>query len=119
MKLSRYVYCTKVGKDGCVNTEGAEHADAGWHHWCPACKSLHAIAVEHPFENGARWTFNGDQEKPTFKPSVKVNWPTVGGAKQRICHYVLTDGIINYCGDCTHELRDQKIPLPDIPHKEI
>lgn len=109
MKLQRYVYCVKPGSNGCVNDEDAISADAGWMHWCPGCKTIHSIAVEKAFENGAQWTFNGDQVKPTFNPSIRV------GAK---CHYHLHDGIIKYCGDSTHKFSGQNVPLPDIPEEE-
>lgn len=112
MKLKRYVYCTKVGKDGCVNTEGAEHADAGWMHWCPGCKDIHAIAVEKPFDNGAKWTFNGNMDQPTFSPSIAVGKPVY-------CHYFIQDGMIRYCSDSTHALSGQHVPLPSIPAEEL
>lgn len=120
MKLQRYVHCTKPSPiDGTINGEGAEHADAGWMHYCPACKIMHAIAVEHPLANGARWSFvNGDTDKPTFTPSVRITYPTIV-KNARVCHYIITDGIIDFCDDCTHELKGQKVPLPFIPKCEL
>lgn len=76
-------------------------------HWCPACERLHAL----PSDTG-RWTFDGNCEKPTFSPSFRHNWGK-GGA--RVCHYVLTAGVLNYCGDCTHPMAGQSVPLPPIP----
>lgn len=90
-------------------------ADFGlWGHYCPGCKSIHEIAVEKPFPNGARWSFNGSLDSPTFTPSINIGWATSEGAPKR-CHYHLTAGQIKYLGDCTHELRGQTVPLPDIP----
>lgn len=41
---------------------------------CPGCKYLHPFNVkEGAHHNGSIWTFNGDVEKPTFKPSLLVN----------------------------------------------
>lgn len=118
MKLQRYVYCTKPSPiDGTVNGEGSESADAGWMHYCPACGTMHAIAVEHPFANGAKWTFNGDMEKPTFAPSVKIEYTSM--KKPRVCHYHIKEGVIEYCNDCTHELASKKVPLPLIPEHEL
>lgn len=117
MKLQRYTYCTKPGRDGCVNTEGSEHADGGWMHWCPGCEGMHAIAVEKPFDNGAKWTFNGDHDKPTFNPSVKIDFRVCG--EQRVCHYFIREGVIEFCGDSTHALKGQHVPLPLIPEREL
>jgi hypothetical protein len=73
-------------------------------HYCPACDELHSLPDE--------WSFNGNLESPTFSPSFKHQWGT-----DEICHYVLTDGVLNYCGDCTHSMAGQKVPLPDIPQQ--
>lgn len=124
-KLWRYTHCIKPGIDGCVNTEGSVHENAGWMHWCPGCNQVHAIAVEHPFSNGAKWTFNGDLHRPTFSPSVKIKigpMPTVpadrpDAGKVFICHYHIRSGVIEYCSDCTHSLSGQKVPLP-LPPKD-
>ncbi len=80
----------------------------GWKHRCPGCNSEHVINVEIPTRviNGKRhsWKFNGDVDKPTFKPSVNI----VGR-----CHYYITDGTIAYQDDCQHALKSQTVPLPD------
>lgn len=117
MRLRRVNYCTKVGYDGCVNTEGAEHAPHGWSHWCPACETSHMIAVEKPFENGARWTFSGDENVPTFHPSVRVGYTPKLGSKG-CCHYFIKGGRIEFCSDCTHEYAGRTVDLPDFPEGE-
>lgn len=126
-KLVRYTECVKPGHDGCVNTEGAEHADAGWMHWCPGCGTYHAIAVERPLANGARWTFDGNMERPTFAPSVKCSWgpfPSVpegrpDAGKVRVCHYFIRAGRIEFCSDSTHGLSGQTVDLPDVPRDDL
>lgn len=121
--LMRYVYCVKPGSNGCVNDDDAISADAGWMHWCPGCNDTHAIAVEHPHPSGARWTFDGNHDRPTFAPSVKI---TVGprpsvpvgrpdAGKIDVCHYVIRDGQIEFCGDSTHALAGKTVPLPPLP----
>lgn len=127
IKLKRYVYCVTPGPDGTVNHPLAVSADAGWMHWCPACNEVHAIAVEKAFANGAKWSFNGNMDKPSFVPSVKITigpMPTVpvgraDAGKIYVCHYILTDAVIDYCGDCTHSLRGQKVALPVIPRGQL
>jgi hypothetical protein len=93
-------------------------------HWCPACKELHEIAVERPFNNGARWTFNGSYELPTFTPSMNIRiGPYPDGSKKAgkmdICHYFLREGQLIYLSDCTHALAGQTIPVPDLPQSVL
>jgi hypothetical protein len=106
--------------------------------WCPGCKESHQIAIgEGP---GPRWGYNGNPERPTFTPSVLVTsghycsrhksgddcWCTFNaeevaegreptGFKCGICHSFVTDGRIQFLGDCTHELAGQTVDLPPWP----
>lgn len=76
---------------------------------CPGCNQ------EHIFEH-ARWKFNGNLSKPTFSPSVRITWTTdreTPEQKDHCCHFNITDGMIAYCGDCTHGLSGQTIELPE------
>lgn len=61
----------------------------------------------HPLPD--TWTFNDDLDRPTFTPSFLQH------TSRGPCHYILTDGVLNYCGDCFHVLKGQAIPLPDLP----
>jgi hypothetical protein len=93
-------------------------------HWCPACKSTHDFAVEQPFRNGARWTFDGNAEAPTFNPSMNIRVgpiPSHDGKPERtdVCHYFLHAGQIQYLGDCTHAMAGQTVDLPDIPAEAL
>jgi hypothetical protein len=92
-------------------------------HWCPGCEEPHRLPDS--------WQFNGNLDQPTFTPSFKhsgvkrimVNGEWAGewvrDAQGKpvpfTCHYILTNGILNYCGDCTHSLVGKSIPLPDLP----
>lgn len=91
--------------------------------WCPGCKGAHQIWV-HPDKN-VKWKFNGNLEKPTFEPSIKVDGtvPITDEEAERImagekitprpliCHMHVIDGMIHYLGDCTHALAGQVIPM--------
>lgn len=74
------------------------------------------------------WDFNGDFDRPTFSPSVKVeglqtqrdekgrwNGEYVRGADgnplPRVCHSFVRDGQIQFLGDCSHTLAGQTVPL--------
>lgn len=43
-------------------------------YWCPVCGHPHCVAVDAPFPSGARWQWNRDMDKPTFHPSIHVNY---------------------------------------------
>ena len=91
----------------------------GYAHWCPGCGEMHSIAVEQPFPNGARWTFDGNFDAPTFSPSVNITTGPAGDGdpddKAERCHYFLRHGHLQFCGDSTHVLAGQTVPLPDLP----
>lgn len=98
---------------------------------CPGCNDTHTLSYRI-------WTFNGDLEKPTFRPSVLETtgchvaghnpgdtcWCTYN-AEQREkgepeapfrcgrCHSFVTDGRIQFLGDCTHALAGQTVDLPE------
>lgn len=93
-------------------------------HWCPACEEMHQLFDRAP------WTFNGDLLRPTFTPSFKhgglrtVNvegrwtgeWVRDANGKpvDGTCHYIITDGMIQFCSDSWHG-RSDVVPMPDIP----
>lgn len=96
----------------------------GWHRiWCLGCDEAHGLP--------SSWAFNGNLEKPTFTPSFKISGKKLvwneetkerewvmdaeGKAVDFVCHFILTDGILNYCGDCTHSLSGKSVPLSDFP----
>jgi hypothetical protein len=77
----------------------------------------------HPLPDS--WKFNGDVDKPTFTPSFKqgfVHWTGgidadgIGhGEKQnRTCHYIITDGKMQFCSDSWHK-RSDIVAMPAIP----
>lgn len=76
-------------------------------HWCPGCEGRHMIATKEPFPNGAKWTWDGNAEAPTFHPSINV--------QHGKCHYFIRAGQIQFCGDSQHRLAGQTVPLPHMP----
>ena len=83
----------------------------GQFHWCEPCDQVHILP------SGRGWTWNGDVEKPTYSPSFKHSWHEGPERVAKVCHYVLTDGILAYCGDCTHGMAGQSFPLPPLDAK--
>jgi len=79
---------------------------------CPGCMQTHRI----PFGKGSgpRWTFNGDVNKPTFSPSLRIRWTYGEEGKPGVCHSFITDGQIHFLSDCTHSLAGQTVDLLDV-----
>jgi hypothetical protein len=95
----------------------------GYRHWCPGCGYGHEIDTEQPNSLGAKWTFDGNMEAPTFTPSGNIRWgkyaggadPNYDHGQSGVCHYTIAAGKIQYHGDCTHALQGQTVDLPEIP----
>lgn len=96
---------------------GRGRSDIG--HWCPACNQLHAFAVDEPFRNRARWTWDGNTTKPTFNPSMNIRIGPYSDNSMKVCHYFLHGGKLQFLGDCTHALAGQTVDLPDLPASEL
>lgn len=92
--------------------------------WCPGCDGAHQVGVGDG--DGPRWGYNGNPDAPTFTPSILVRgtMPLTDGQIQRVmngerlepaptvCHSFVTDGRIQFLGDCTHALAGQTVDLP-------
>lgn len=89
--------------------EGAP--DVGF--FCPGCKCNHEIWTTSRNYNNATWGYNGNVAKPTFTPSIKI---TIGHHPKPddVCHSFVNDGMIQFLSDCTHELKNQTVELPEI-----
>lgn len=99
--------------------------------WCPGCDGAHMIPVGEG--SGPRWGYNGDPERPTFTPSVLVRGtvPPSDAQVERmmmgeklepvpfVCHSVVTDGRIQFLGDCSHALAGQTVDLPDFDQNMV
>ncbi len=82
--------------------------------WCPGCDEAHAVNVggDHP---GPKWGWNESLEKPTFTPSILVRSEHGEARMPRVCHSFVTDGRIQFLGDCTHALANQTVELQEPP----
>lgn len=103
--------------------------DNGLMFWCPGCDGPHVI--HHGEGAGPRWSWNGDVGKPTFSPSVLLQWDQwvpaatspemmekirsgeiVQTREHHVCHSFVTDGRIQFLSDCTHHLAGQTVEIP-------
>lgn len=57
------------------------------------------------------WTWNGNTEKPTLKPSILSRMGRDGGV---VCHTFVNDGMVQFLDDCTHEHAGQTLELLDV-----
>lgn len=94
--------------------------------YCPGCKSHHGPRVEGS-SPGPLWGWNGSLDLPTFTPSILVRGtvPVTDDEVSRImngekvepkpfvCHSFVTDGMIQYLADSTHEFAGKTIEIPD------
>lgn len=107
-------------------------ADVYFH--CPGCNCDHGVWTQKTENNNAVWSFNGDMDKPTFNPSILIRWVgmpdnpekdengkyvldsdgRIKGAKDMVFHSFVKDGMIQFLGDCTHELAGQTVEIPNI-----
>ena len=96
--------------------------------YCPGCKRVHSVN----FNPDHLWNFNGDIDKPTLSPSVLVSYRHPKGYSNDnpapvgfngeyvtdICHSFVTDGRMQFLGDCTHDLAGQTVELPEFKWSE-
>jgi hypothetical protein len=104
--------------------------------FCPGCQHHHiywtAEYPRTPEDQPPVWTFNGDWERPTFRASLlntwgtyaDPNWKCAGDTPEEIadltrrfsgrCHLFISAGIIEFCGDCTHALNGQHVPMVEV-----
>lgn len=90
--------------------------------WCPGCNHIHMISDS--------WQITGTDDAPTIGPSVLVyshgkfiddslDGEALFDSSNRTstprCHSFVTDGMIAFLGDSTHELVGQTVPLPELP----
>ncbi len=87
--------------------------------FCPACDCPHNVKVR----GAGAWGWNGDVERPTFTESILVTWPANPEAadefkewrKERRCHSFVTDGLIQFLVDSTHDLAGRSVQLAAWP----
>lgn len=90
---------------------------------CPLDKRIIPVIISGSRDNNERlvWTWNGDTDKPTLRPSVLTNggrwnseWTKYTEYK---CHTWITGGEAQFLSDCTHDKVNQTLPLLDVLDK--
>jgi len=104
--MAKFEYIEKPTKD-------RQYISADYTFFCPGCKKYHGVWTTNRNDNQAIWQFNGDINKPTVSPSLLVRFSYSDGSSA-ICHSFIREGKIEFLSDCTHELANQTIELPEI-----
>lgn len=71
--------------------------------FCPGCRGIHTI--------NDSWKIDETVVGVTIKPSVLVRVPNHPQLER--CHSFITNGEIRFLGDCTHDLKNKTVPLPE------
>jgi hypothetical protein len=84
--------------------------------YCPGCKHEHSYMIK---TEGMGWSFNGDMDKPTFRPSLLNRQQIMNNQTQQLedisrCHLFITDGKIDYCSDCSHEFSGKTVEMNNL-----
>lgn len=79
---------------------------------CPACQDIHTITTQG---GKITWHWDGDVDAPTVTPSVIARYisPIPEEFPDKVCHFFVRRGRIEYCGDCTHAFAGQTVDMPD------
>lgn len=86
---------------------------------CPGCELRHGVNVRlKNSASGPLWSWNGSLKAPTLQPSILVTYDgpdaSKDGAPPARCHSYVTDGRIQFLGDCTHGKAGQTLDLPEL-----
>lgn len=82
---------------------------------CPGCKRRHMVFTTNEGYQHGVWKWNGDVERPTITPSLLVNAPGRFHVSDiPTCHSFITDGMIHFLEDSTHELAGKTVELPNV-----
>lgn len=79
----------------------------GYTFFCPGCREVHFVVIDTT--ERVHWTFNGDEDRPTFSPSLLRYANKITPR----CHSYVRDGKIQFLGDCDHALAGQTVELPE------
>lgn len=80
-----------------------------------AGRNLHRIPIP-------RWTFTTADGKVSMSPSMNESsnlnneHPRIPGYR---CHFTITNDMLSFCSDCTHELANKTMELPDLTEEQI
>ena len=78
----------------------------GW--YCPGCKMNHSVNCDA--NNNGAWKHSKEGNGDTISPDLLIRYKDLSG-NSIICNSSITDGMIKYKSDTTHEYSNQTIEL--------
>src|SRR5579859_1441262 len=113
------LYGVQVVCPGCTAHVQAQAAGHTRYHTLPVSNLPTGETESRAAANAPHWGFNGDMERPTLSPSIRATHPLYDDNEHNIgtytCHSFVTDGRIQFLGDCTHAMAGQTVDLPGCP----
>ncbi len=100
----------KVKGQGMVLCEVNEATHIELNMPCDLPYRLIPVQLKGSRENTGNWSWNGNTEKPTLKPSILTRRDYEG----KRCHSFVNDGMAQFLNDSSHEFAGQTIPLLDV-----
>lgn len=97
---------------GFVECEAADATHIKLHMPGPLPNRMLPVITKGNRRGTPNWTWNGDTERPTLKPSILTQGEDEHG-KHR-CHTFVTDGKVQFLADCSHEFANQTLDLLDV-----
>lgn len=76
----------------------------------PVGKLTLPVITKGTREGTSCWSWNGDIEKPTLRPSVLTTREHISLR----CHTWVNDGKAQFLDDCSHELRGQTVDMLEV-----
>lgn len=73
---------------------------------CPGCDEMHQVTIG----TQGKWGWNNSLDSPTIEGSVLVSSPD----EHLRCHSFIFNGEIMFLADCTHQLANKTVPLPEV-----
>lgn len=77
----------------------------------PIANIMVPVQIKGSRNGTGNWTWNGDTEKPTLKPSIIQDFRPHDSL---VNHVWITDGQVKFLNDCSHELAGKTLDLLEV-----
>jgi hypothetical protein len=84
--------------------------DSSYEIYCPGCNTKHKVFTKLSAGCTQVHKFDGNLEKPTFSPSVLIDYGLDAVNNRRVCHFFVSEGSLNY-QNCFHIFKNREVPL--------
>lgn len=102
----------RITENGYIRCEPIDATHLRLHFPGPFPNRILPVMIGGTRRGTGNWTWNGDIDKPTVKPSILTRGGDIDG--EHVCHSFVNDGMIQFLSDCSHEFANQTVELLDI-----